>query len=100
MYFGILVVSRRSGALRCGTDGIGLSSVVVRQRSIGTGFGFGLAGEGEDIRGRFLADAPSEASDPFVGVDGGPANSEIHKHSHSLLLEIKRHKVGRVQKQA
>jgi hypothetical protein len=38
--------------------------------AIGTGFGFGLAGEGEDIRGRFFADAPSDASDPFVEVDG------------------------------
>lgn len=33
------------------------------------GFGFPLAGEGEEIRGRFLADPPSDASDPFVGVD-------------------------------
>jgi hypothetical protein len=34
------------------------------------GFDFPLAGEGEHIRDRFLADPPSDASDPFVGVDG------------------------------
>jgi len=37
---------------------------------IQTGFVFPLAGEGEDIRDRFLVDPPSDASDPFVGVEG------------------------------
>jgi hypothetical protein len=38
--------------------------------AIGMGFGFGLAGEGEDIRGRVFAKVPSDASDPIVGVVG------------------------------
>lgn len=33
------------------------------------GFGFGFSGEGEDIRDRFFGDPPSDALDPFVGVD-------------------------------